>query len=87
MIPRPVLSAFLARNDVPPQMREFFAKRGIEPSDLPAPEADKPIVDTAPEPEISDDEDDEKSAMQRLGDERSPENGESHEGTREERAI
>ena len=66
MIPPASLSAFLARTDVSPEMREFFAKRGVEPAEVPAQEADKPIVDTAPEPEISDDEDDEKSAMQRL---------------------
>ena len=88
MIPPPSLSAFLARSDVPTEMREFFAKRGVEPAEVPAQEADKPIVDTAPEPEIADDEDDEKSAMQRLSEMNVPQKmARATKGTREERAI
>ena len=83
-----MLSAFLARSDVPPEMREFFAKRGVEPAEVPAQEADQPIVDTAPEPEIADDEDDEKSAMQRLSEMNVPQKmARATKGTREERAI
>jgi len=41
-IPPASLSAFLARSDVPAEMREFFAKRGVAAGDTPAPEADAP---------------------------------------------
>ena len=69
-------------------MREFFAKRGVEPADVPAPEADKPMVDTATGPEIADEEDDEKSAMQRLSEMNVPQKmSRATKGTREERAI
>jgi hypothetical protein len=88
MIPPASLSAFLARTDVSPEMREFFARRGIEPGDVPAEEADKPIVDTTPEPDIADDEDDEKSAMQRLSEMNVPQRmARATKGSREERAI
>jgi hypothetical protein len=88
MIPPGSLSAFLARSDVPPEMREFFANRGVQPGDAPAQEVDKPIVDAAPEPEIADEEDDEKSAMQRLSEMNVPQKmARATKGTREERAI
>src|SRR6185295_4926830 len=45
-IPLASLQAFLARSDVSREMREFFAARGVEPSDSPAPDADAPILDT-----------------------------------------
>jgi hypothetical protein len=51
-IPRGSLAAFLARSDVPTELRTFFAGRGIEPADVPsAGTADEPLVDTAREPE------------------------------------
>ena len=88
IIPPASLAAFLARTDVSPEMREFFAKRGVEPAAEPAPEADKPMVDTATGPEIADDEDDEKSAMQRLSEMSVPQKmSRATKGSREERAI
>lgn len=45
-IPREPLAAFLARSDVSPEMREFFRARGIEPADTPAPDVEKPLIDT-----------------------------------------
>jgi hypothetical protein len=88
IIPAALLSAFIARPDVSADMREFFAKRGVTPADVPAPEADTPIVDTAAAPEIADDEDDEKSAMQRLSEMTVPQKlSRATKGTREERAI
>jgi len=52
-LPLDPLKAFLARSDVPPEMREFFAARGIESSGKPpAPVAAEPIIDTDPEPPI-----------------------------------
>ncbi len=50
-LPVPTLRSFLARSDVSADMRTFFAARGIEPADTPAPEADAPILDLGPEPE------------------------------------
>jgi len=88
LIPPPALAAFLARADVPEEMREFFAKRGVAPSEEAAAEADKPMVDTAEGPEIADEEDDEKSAMQRLQEMTVPQKmSRAMKGTREERAI
>lgn len=87
-IPRASLSAFLARTDVPGAMREYFAIQGIEPGDTPLQEADKPIVDIAAGPEIADDADDEKSAMQRLSEMNVPQKmSRATKGSREERAI
>jgi hypothetical protein len=45
-IPAGALSAFVARADVAPEMRAFFAQRGIEPAAIPAADADGPIIDT-----------------------------------------
>jgi hypothetical protein len=50
-IPVTLLRSFLARSDVSSEVRAFFAARGVEPGDTPAPEADAPILDLAPEPE------------------------------------
>lgn len=43
-IPAGVLAAFIARSDVPAELREFFARRGVEPAAVPAAE-DAPLVD------------------------------------------
>jgi hypothetical protein len=45
-LPHDPLRAFLARTDVPDEMREFFAQRGIERGEQPLEAADEPIVDT-----------------------------------------
>jgi hypothetical protein len=44
-LPRDTLQSFLARSDVPQPMRDFFAARGINPGEVPAPDAGEPIVD------------------------------------------
>ena len=88
LIPPASLAAFLARTDVSEDMREFFANRGVAAGAEPAPEADKPLVDTAAGPEIADEEDDEKSAMQRLSEMSVPQKmSRATKGTREERSI
>jgi hypothetical protein len=88
IIPKPALSAFLARTDVSSDMREFFDTRGVRPGDVPSEDVDKPIVDTDTGPEIADNEDDEKSAMQRLSEMNVPQKmARATKGTREERAI
>lgn len=49
-LPRGSLSAFLARPDVPAEMRTFFASRGVEPAEgLVA--ADEPLTGEAEEPD------------------------------------
>jgi hypothetical protein len=87
-IPAASLAAFLARNEVSSEMREFFATRGVQPASDPAADADKPMVDTSTGPEIADEEDDEKSAMQRLSEMSVPQKmSRATKGTREERSI
>ena len=55
-LPRRAVAGFLARTDVPAEIRRFFASRGIDadPS-VPAPDDDEPIATPAPaedEPEV-----------------------------------
>jgi hypothetical protein len=64
-IPRDALQGFLARSDVPLELRAFFLARGIEPAASPAPDADVPIVDTSPAAEAVAGED-EGTTMQRI---------------------
>jgi len=88
LIPKDALSAFLARSDVSSDMRSFFSTRGVQPGAVPSQDADAPIVDTTSGPDIADDEDDEKSAMQRLSEMNVPQKmARATKGTREERAI
>ena len=88
LIPPQTLAAFLARPDVATEMREFFAQRGVAPSSETPADPDKPLVDTAGGSEIGDDEDDEKSALQRLQEMSVPQKmSRATKGTREERAI
>jgi hypothetical protein len=46
-IPEGSLRPFLARSDVPAEVREFFAQRGIEVAASAAPSADDPLVDNS----------------------------------------
>ena len=49
-LPGPALTAFLARSDVPGEMRAFFSARGIEPSrHASAEETSQPLVDALTE--------------------------------------
>jgi hypothetical protein len=45
-IPRPALESFLARSDVPIDLREFFADRGIFPGVVPEILVDEPLVES-----------------------------------------
>jgi hypothetical protein len=47
-LPTGALRAFLAREDVPSEIRHFFAGRGIEPSAPPAPDTSDPLLDASP---------------------------------------
>jgi hypothetical protein len=46
-LPTAALEAFLARTDVPQQMRDFFATRGIQPAAEAAADADLPLLEAA----------------------------------------
>jgi len=58
-IPESSLRAFLARPDVPVDLREFFADRGIFPDEIPQiefeEEVDEPLIDTDPVGALDDD--------------------------------
>lgn len=47
LLPSDLIAGFIARSDVPTELREFFIARGITPSDTPAPDFDDPLLDTA----------------------------------------
>jgi hypothetical protein len=48
-LPEGPLSAFLARTDIPSEIRAFFAERGVQPSaDGPPASDDEPLFDAAP---------------------------------------
>jgi hypothetical protein len=48
-LPRRAVAGFLARTDVPAEIRRFFASRGIDPDpSIPAPDDDAPIVSVPP---------------------------------------
>ena len=47
-IPNTALTAYLGRSDVPLGTREFFADRGLFPAEIPAIEADGPLIDPGP---------------------------------------
>ena len=49
-IPAAALQECLARSDVPIDLREFFADRGIFPVEIPAIAVDDPLIDTDPDP-------------------------------------
>lgn len=46
LLPADLIASFIARSDVPTELREFFISRGITPSDTPAPDFDEPLLDT-----------------------------------------
>lgn len=88
-IPREALAGFLARSDVGPDVREFFAARGVEPAEVPGGDPDLPLVDvSAPAAEGGTAEESEQSTLQRLAALNVAQRiGVAMKGTREERAI
>lgn len=46
LLPDDLLANFIARADVPTELREFFIARGIQPSNTPAPDFEEPLLDT-----------------------------------------
>jgi hypothetical protein len=60
-LPHEALRAFLARTDVPAELRKFFSDRGVAPAEAPAADASEPLIDV-------EDEDDEDDAVQETAD-------------------
>lgn len=86
-IPVEALQGFLARSDVPVDLREFFGDRGIFPAEIPPIEVefDDPLID-AEGPE--DDDDERQSGTQDLAAMNFPQRLKAAmKGTREQRAI
>ena len=46
LLPPALLAGFIARADIPTDIREFFIRRGIEPGATPTPDTDEPLIDT-----------------------------------------
>jgi hypothetical protein len=69
-IPEAALKAFLARADVPLDLREFFADRGVFPDEMPDITAvigeDAPLLDASSAEEAVDEDEDRESATQKL---------------------
>ena len=90
LLPAELLAAFIARADVPTELREFFIKRGIAPSAIPAPDSDEPLLDTdeAGLAVGATDDETQLTFQQRLGNMTVPEKVKcATKGTREMRAI
>jgi hypothetical protein len=88
-IPAAVLQKFLARSDVPVDLREFFGDRGIFPSEVPAVEVevDDPLIEAGGEVGEPDDEE-RVSGTQELAAMNFPQRlRAAMKGTREQRAI
>lgn len=85
-IPADALAAFLARTDVPEEVRSFFVARGASLAPAPS-DNDAPLVDTAQEPERPANEEP-QSTLQRISAMTVAQRvGLAMKGSREERAI
>ncbi len=88
-IPRDALGAFLARTDVPADVRSFFAARGVEGAGVPAEDADAPLIDIGTMQEAqAEDTTRDRSALQRIAAMNIAQRiALAMKGSREERAI
>jgi hypothetical protein len=91
-LPEDLLASFIARADVPTEMREFFIKRGIQPAAVPAPDTEEPLLDTdtspLPIPEEGTEAERQLTFTERLANMTVPEKVKcATKGTREMRAI
>lgn len=89
-LPGELVAAFIARSDVPTDLREFFIKRGITPAAVAAPDAAEPLLDEddseyGPEPTT---EEEKASIVQRLAGMSVPQKVKAAmKGSREMRAV
>lgn len=89
-VPTDLLSAFIARSDVPLELREFFTTRGVAVAATPAAEAEQPLIDASEDDygAESSSEDEKASVVQRLANMSVPEKVQAAmKGTREMRAM
>jgi hypothetical protein len=90
-LPADLLAGYIARADVPTEIREFFIKRGIQPAAVPAPDLEDALIDTSEsekEPEGATEEEKAQTFQQRLSSMTVPEKVKcATKGTREMRAI
>jgi hypothetical protein len=90
-LPQDLVANFIARSDVPTELREFFVRRGVNPSDTPAPDFEEPLVDTSgadAELEGATEEEKQQTFQQRLSMMTVPEKMKyAMKGSREMRAI
>lgn len=88
-LPPDLIAAFIARSDVPSELRDFFVARGIQPSDTPAPDFEEPLIDSGEgDGGEGTDDDKQKPFAERLATMTVPEKMKyAMKGTREMRAI
>jgi len=88
-LPANLVADFIARSDVPTELREFFIKRGINPSNTPAPDFEEPLPALDPSPaEGAPAEEEQGTFQERLGMMTVPEKMKyAMKGTREMRAV
>jgi hypothetical protein len=90
-LPDGLLAGFIARSDIPTEIREFFIKRGIQPAATPTPDTEEPLIDTdlaALNVEGANEEEKAKTFQERLANMTVPEKVKcASKGTREMRAI
>jgi hypothetical protein len=90
LLPDELIANFIARADVPTELREFFIARGISPSDTPSPDFEDPLLDTDESGlEFAQEEDESaQTFVQRLANMGVPEKVKcAMKGTREMRAV
>jgi hypothetical protein len=91
LLPDDLLASFIARADVPTELREFFLKRGIPDGATPAPDTEEPLIDTDETGlnfDGASDEEKQQTFQQRLANMTVPEKVKcASKGTREMRAI
>jgi hypothetical protein len=88
-IPESLIGGFIARSDVPLEMREFFVRRGIAVAPAPAPDSAQPLLDDGQtEYQEAVTEEDKSSLLQTLTAMTVPEKVKAAmKGTREMRAV
>ena len=90
-LPVDLLASFIARADVPTELREFFYKRGVPAGAAPAPDSEQPLLDaddTDLDLDGADDEKKQQTFQERLATMTVPEKVKcATKGTREMRSI
>ena len=89
-LPPDLIADFIARADTPTELREFFLRRGIQPSNTPAPDPEEPLADVDESGVAGEgtEEEKQKPFLERLSNMTVPEKLKcAMKGTREMRAI